>query len=142
MTGRFPWIQEPEGSCNCTDPVCCVCHCRIDFYYWDFSWSVQVSYYWVYSNRKICYFVFILLTIESDFFHNFGPFIFFKILWLLMMSSLLPLSSESISPWRIFLAISFCGSFLGCHFSYYFLVVFFLILIWTLKVEDVVLYRH
>lgn len=46
--------------------------------------SVHVSYYWAYSNRKICYFVFILLTMENDFFHDFGPFILFIILWLLM----------------------------------------------------------
>lgn len=55
-----------------------------NYYFWYFSCSVNGSYYWAYSNRKICYFVFILLTMESDFFHNFGPFILFIILWLLM----------------------------------------------------------
>lgn len=67
---------------------------------------------------------------------------FFIILWLVTMSSPLPLSSERISPWRIFLAISFCDSFSSCPFPCYFLVVFFLFLIWTIKIEGAVLHRH
>lgn len=142
VTGKFPWTQEPWGSCNCPGPVCCICYCRFNFCLWDFSCSVHVSYYWAYSNRKICCVVFILWTMESDFSHNFGPFIFFIILWLLTLSSLLPLSSESIFPRRIFLAISFCDSFLGGPFPHYFVVVFLLILIWTPKIEGAVLHRH
>lgn len=64
----------------------------------------------------------ILLTMESDCFCNFGPFIFFIILWLFMISSSLLLSSKIISCQRIFLAISFHGIFF--NFPHFFLEYF------------------
>lgn len=119
VTGTFPWIREPGDSCDCTVPVCCICHWRISCCFWYFSCSVHVSYYWAYSNRKICYFVFILLTMENDFFHDFGPFILFIILWLLMRH---PFTSVS---WKHFLLENIpCNFFPRLLFELSFFILF------------------